>query len=252
MPTYDDLFYMGYMFHSLVNLDEDRVVKPASKDFTVLWSVNKIEELLEDSEVYDKALLDLVSECKAKLDKYKAEEKIASDDLEYIQEEFGGIWRHFVNDTLRSKRIRTEEFDLTINPDMLHLGVEGFFTSGIRKKFSKVEKEDMEDSMDSLLLGNWTLSVMIGLRAVEGVLRKFYKKTTGKGPILTNGSFLNWGSMIKELKDQQYSADEELMVNLDYLNRRRNEAQHPDKRFSKEIAESTFHKAVEAMRIMAV
>lgn len=93
-----------------------------------------------------------------------------------------------------------------------------------------------------------TPAVMIILRGVEGALRVFYEKKTGKKAILPDGKFKNWGTMLAEL-DSSLN-DTELKDNLRYLNERRNEAEHPDKRFTSEVAERTLIKAVDAVKEM--
>ena len=80
------------------------------------------------------------------------------------------------------------------------------------------------------------------------MLRKFYKKKTGRKASPPDGTFKNWGTILAEL-DSSLN-DTELKDNLRYLNERRNEAEHPDKRFTSEVAERTLIKAVDAVKEM--
>ncbi|MCL4326221.1 MAG: hypothetical protein M1481_05310 [Candidatus Thermoplasmatota archaeon] len=109
---------------------------------------------------------------------------------------------------------------------------------------------DLDDGMTCLIVGMWTPAVMITLRAVEGMLRKFYKKVKGSEIELIDETFLNWGTMLKNLDASTHPLDKDLLNNLRYLKIKRNEAQHPEKRFTKDDAENSFIKAREAIKSM--
>jgi ribosomal protein S17E len=72
---------------------------------------------------------------------------------------------------------------------------------------------------------------MISLRAAESIVRKYYKKITGNDPINKN-----WGDILKELEESK-KVKSSILGYLKYLKEKRNEAQHPDKRFTQEESE---------------
>lgn len=129
-------------------------------------------------------------------------------------------------------------------------GLRAFLRRLKLKKMTSVIENDLKDGMTSLIVGMWTPTVMITLRAVEGILRKFYVKLTRKSFALVDGTFLNWGHILQELESFRPSIDSELLDNLKYLKNKRNEAQHPENRFTKDVAESSFFKALEVMKGM--
>lgn len=158
------------------------------------------------------------------------------------------MWDHLVNDLLNNKNLILEAEGLLINPAKLRNGTSTFFSQPLYKKIPKEVDEDIGGSITNMLIGLWTPSAMLIMRAVEGVLRRFYYKMIGKPPTTSNGNYLNWGNLLQELS--QTKMDKDLQNDLKFLNERRNEAQHPDKHFTQEVSESTFMKGIESIRTM--
>jgi len=106
----------------------------------------------------------------------------------------------------------------------------------IREYFKKsnideLTKQDINDALDCILHLLPTPAAMISLRVAENIVRKYYKKITGNDP--TNK---NWGEILKELEESK-KVKSSILGYLKYLKEKRNEVQHPDKRFTQEESE---------------
>jgi len=100
---------------------------------------------------------------------------------------------------------------------------------------------DLEEAIKCLSYGAPTASVMIGLRAVEGILRQVHTNLTGKE------SKKMWKQLIEDiqadLKDK--GVDESpLFGYLDYVRGVRNQADHPGRNFTQLEAEQLFMHAI--------
>lgn len=243
MVNYNDLFYLGYLYYCMGNQMKNRKVKPASESWTAIGVLTTFQERLQRLGIHDRTLDRFLTETIAKLTRYKKEQTtITAEDAEKIQQTMSGMWEHFVNDLLRERKLILEIDNTTINPKKLRRGVGAFFDKGDIEKIPDGIQWDLRDGMTNMLLGLWTPSVMLNLRAIEGVLRKFYKKKTGKNAVPRIGKFMNWGKILKDLRGKKIKR--ELMVDLGYLNSKRNEAQHPDRRFSQPEAETIFNRTL--------
>ena len=250
MTTYANLFYLGYLYNSLQNDKDKRLAKPKSTDWTGLNIVKRIQTTLNSLNIHDKTFENFLNEIEKRFNVYKEGEVIKDSDQKYIKDRMSGMWDNFVNDNLAGKILLTEREDLVFDLKKLHEGPLSFFMKGEIKKMTSNIENDLKDGMTSLIVGMWTPAVMITLRAVEGTLRKFYVKVTGKNFELVDKTFLNWGLILKELESFRPSINSELLDNLKYLKNKRNEAQHPQNRFTKDAAEGIFFKAMEAIRAM--
>jgi len=106
----------------------------------------------------------------------------------------------------------------------------------IREYFEKsnideLTKQDLNDALDCILHLLPTPAAMISLRVAESIVRRYYKKITGNDPINKN-----WGEILKELEESK-KVKSSILGYLKYLKEKRNEAQHPDKRFTQEESE---------------
>lgn len=249
MVSYSDLFYLGYLYHILSSDIKNHKVKPRDEDWTALNVLTKFQDKLRYLGIQDIALDKFLDETIIKLDGYKKEQiNISEEDAEDIQQNFNAMWDHIVNDLLKERKLILEVEDTTINPKKLRNGVSAFFNEGEIKKMPEGIQQDLKDGMTNILLGLWTPSVMLNLRAVEGELRSFYRKKTDKSAVPHTGRFMNWGKILKDLRGKKIKR--ELMVDLGYLNGKRNEAQHPDKRFSQQEAEIIFNRTLYVMEGM--
>lgn len=246
---YDKLFYLGYLYYDLQGNLKGRPVNPSTSSWTCSWTVNQFEDRIDSLNIEDKAIHNFIGEAKKRFEGYKNETDIINEtDRKWISDQLTGFWSHFVQDVLFEKKLIPEIENPTLNPTRLRQGISGFFDEDEIKKMDSNIQGDFQDGINCLLIDLATPSVMIILRGVEGVLRKFYKKKTGRKASPPDGTFKNWGTILAEL-DSSLN-DTELKDNLRYLNERRNEAEHPDKRFTSEVAERTLIKAVDAVKEM--
>jgi len=102
------------------------------------------------------------------------------------------------------------------------------FTKEILDKLDAVSKEDLVDGITCILNVLPTPAAMIILRATESIVRRYYAKVTGNSI-----NKIAFGTMIKELETK----NDRLTGYLSYLKQKRDEAEHPDKRFKQEEAE---------------
>ena len=98
----------------------------------------------------------------------------------------------------------------------------------------EITKEDLKDALTCILHLLPPPAAMISLRVAENLLRKYYTKITGNSA--TNKS---WGEILNEL-EQNKKVKPSILGYLKYLKEKRNEAQHPDKRFTQEESERIF------------
>jgi|GEM_PF-886575 len=118
------------------------------------------------------------------------------------------------------------------------------FIEELRKYFEKsnidkLTKQDLNDALDCILHLLPTPAAMISLRVAESIVRRYYKKITGNDPINKNWDdsiHKNWGGILKELEESK-KVKSSILGYLKYLKEKRNEAQHPDKRFTQEESE---------------
>lgn len=105
------------------------------------------------------------------------------------------------------------------------------------KEPPKVVIHDLEETIKCLSYGAPTASVMIGLRAVEGMVRELHKTITGKK------STKAWANLIDEVETDLKNKGEQpplLLGYLNYIRDVRNKADHPDKVFTQREAEQIF------------
>lgn len=104
------------------------------------------------------------------------------------------------------------------------------FPEDTLNKLDSVTRSDLIDGIICILNLIPTPAVMILLRVGEGVVRKYYNKITGNS--INRVPFTN---IINELEKR----NDKLAGYLSYIKQKRDEAEHPDKRFTQEEAERT-------------
>jgi hypothetical protein len=109
--------------------------------------------------------------------------------------------------------------------------IDTIFPEQLLVKLDEMSRADLNDGITCILHLLPTPAAMILLRVAENIVRKYYAKTTGN----TSDKVL-WGEMLKELEQGQ-QIKKPLLGYLQYLKDKRNEAEHPDKRFNQEEAE---------------
>jgi hypothetical protein len=109
--------------------------------------------------------------------------------------------------------------------------IDTLFPQQLLVKLDEMTRADLNDGINCILHLLPTPAAMILLRVAENIVRKYYAKTTGK----TSDKVL-WGEMLKELEQGQ-QIRKPLLGYLQCLKDKRNEAEHPEKRFNQEEAE---------------
>jgi len=109
-------------------------------------------------------------------------------------------------------------------------GIAKLLSSEFMEKLDPLTRGDLGDGASCVLHLLPTPAVMILLRVAENAVRKYSEKLTGKA---TDDS---WGDILDELQ-RNARVKKSTLGYLDYLRDMRNEAQHPDKRFTQEEAE---------------
>jgi len=109
------------------------------------------------------------------------------------------------------------------------------------RKLPKIVSQDLEEAIKCLSYGAPTASVMIGLRAVEGMLKQVHTNLSG------DESKKMWKQLLEGIQqDLKAKGIEEspLFGYLDYVRGVRNQADHPDRTFTLLEAEQLFMHAI--------
>lgn len=112
-------------------------------------------------------------------------------------------------------------------------------------KVPKIVKQDLEEAIKCLSYGAPTASVMIGLRAVEGMLGEVHTSLTG------DKSRKVWKQLLEGIRQDLKTKGIEnspLFGYLDYVRDVRNKADHPDRTFTLREAEELFMHAIHIIR----
>ncbi len=119
---------------------------------------------------------------------------------------------------------------------LLSEGAKGLLAEG-REKVPTIVVHDLDESIKCLSYGASTASVMMGLRAVEAMVRELHHIITGKT------SNKAWAQLIDEVEKDLKAKGEQpplLLGYLDYIRDVRNKADHPDRVFTVREAEQIF------------
>ena len=108
------------------------------------------------------------------------------------------------------------------------------FPKVITNKTDSESRDDIQDGIWCAIYSLPTPAAMILFRVAERELRGYVKKITGKP---ANG----WTDNVKKLKESEI-ADRSITKEFDWLKEKRNEAEHPDKRYAQEEAEEILHR----------
>lgn len=123
---------------------------------------------------------------------------------------------------------------------LLSQGAKGLLAEG-GKEPPLIVTHDLDEAIKCLSYGAATASVMIGLRAVEGMVRELHHSVTGKKSTET------WAELLDEVDEDLKNKGEQpplLLGYLDYIRKVRNEADHPDKVFTVREAEQIFMQVI--------
>ena len=101
-------------------------------------------------------------------------------------------------------------------------------------------KKDLSDALKCMDDGLYTPAYMLLLRVAEEEVKIFYEKITGTKP--PTGRDSAWGSLLNKLAvEHKKKFNREITNILFNLLPKRNEAQHPGKRFKKDDCEEIYN-----------
>jgi ribosomal protein S17E len=112
--------------------------------------------------------------------------------------------------------------------------IEQILPENLLSGLDEITKKDLNDALTCILHLLPTPAAMISLRAAENLVRRYYAKITGS---IAMGK--SWGEILNEL-EQSKKVKPSILGYLRYLKEKRNEAEHPDKRFTQEESERIF------------
>lgn len=106
----------------------------------------------------------------------------------------------------------------------------------LTKGLNKSSKEDLNEAFQAMDYGLFTAAYMLFFRVAENEIIRLYQKVTKTKP--TN---LPWGNMLEDLRKYHYNKLNHNIRNIAYyLKNKRNEAQHPGKRFTENDCEKIY------------
>jgi len=109
--------------------------------------------------------------------------------------------------------------------------LEAIFPDKLLDELDEATRNDLADGVEAILNLLPTPAAMILFRVGENIVRGLYRDILGSDP-----SGLGWGEMLQPLEESR-KLRKPLLGYLDYLRDKRNEAEHPDKRFTQEESE---------------
>lgn len=109
--------------------------------------------------------------------------------------------------------------------------INDLFPESLFEGLDEYTKADFWDGLSAIVHLLPTPGAMILFRVAESVVRKYYENESNK-----SSEKLKWADIVSELRTNQKTRGV-LVGYLDYLRDKRNQAEHPDKRFTQEEAE---------------
>lgn len=106
---------------------------------------------------------------------------------------------------------------------------------------------DLRESTVGILVGTYTSSEFMSLRAVEGILRKWHAEYVDDDAV--NG---RWATALEDIAHSNDGKGPKELRLLDYLRERRNEVAHPDRNSTLRDAENTFKQSVDIVETLIV
>lgn len=133
------------------------------------------------------------------------------------------------------KLLRSQLFSTLSEDSMSKL-----FPKTIKDKLDSDSREDIDDGVLCVIYSLPTPAVMILFRVVERELRRYVKTITGR-------PLNRWDDNVEELKNSKI-ADKSITKEFAWLKEKRNEAEHPDKRYTQDEAEGILHHVSDLMK----
>ncbi|WP_147464984.1 hypothetical protein [Halococcus sp. IIIV-5B] len=145
------------------------------------------------------------------------------------------IWISKYEQSVSEMVVFSPETDLST--EKLSQGPETFLDIDISDPYLSVLR-DLGEACDNLLVGTYTSSEFMSLRAIEGLLRQWYESEKGENP-----GNMNWNNVFEALDASEDVDTFSGMGFLSPLRKRRNEVAHPDAHSTKRDAEMTLQRA---------
>ena len=230
----------GSGFSPLVVVYEDGSIEKGGKGY-LLYSMIKLKELLQR---YDLAKTE-ISELDRLIDEFEEKytkawrkgwsQYISQEDKDELSRIIARVDAVLSNELINRPFVELSFSGLLNYSQLLTKGISELFSSKeITEKFSDLIKNDINESIKALAYDIPTASAMIALRAVEGAIREIYKKLKGEECKKT------WKDALNEVEEELRRRNLEsksLEGYLDHFRKVRNEAEHPDRIFSKKESE---------------
>lgn len=160
------------------------------------------------------------------------------DDTQEELQSHVQTWRTRFVDTLETE-IVTATSQTNISTQKLLRGPTAFMSL---QSFEGYEDElhDLQEASINLVIGTFTSSEFMSLRAVEGVLRKWHNEMIDE-----EKNYDGWAAAIKEISEADDGKGPKELRLLDYLRERRNEVAHPDRHSDLRDAENTLQQSID-------
>jgi len=199
----------------------------------IQWDLTQIIKLCKKSKPTRKkneTIYEIIDICELQIEmlseEYPKKTRTGKDVIDLFEKDRVHLIEIFLDmqEELNS-RVEYSEIILNLNPKQ-NLDVD----KKSLKILDKSAKEDLEEGLALLQLGHTTSAYMIFMRVAEFLVQQYYKKITGHYPKNDDAA---WGQMLFSLQNDYKSKIDKNFANLlYYLKDKRNEAQHPGKRFN--------------------
>jgi len=104
------------------------------------------------------------------------------------------------------------------------------------------ESKDLHQASASMIIGAFTCSEFMSLRAVESILRKWHMNEVDE-----ESQYNGWAAAIDDISENDDGKGPKELRLLNYLRERRNEVAHPDRHSSQSDAELTFQQSIDVV-----
>jgi hypothetical protein len=139
-------------------------------------------------------------------------------------------------DTLRSSAIRWQTLigerlatryvihpATVIDPALLLRGIDGLLAEQARDMLTEIEKSDLDEAIGALVIQSSTASEHMSLRAVESLMRRWYRESGGP-----QKQWKGWDTPLKWLEEHKGVEHSQIVARLKFLKLRRDAIAHPD------------------------
>lgn len=147
-------------------------------------------------------------------------------------------WRTRFVDTLE-REIVTATSETNLSTEKL-LSAPNSFMSLQSFEGYEDEMHDLQEASVNLVIGTFTSSEFMSLRAVEGILRKWHRAMIDE-----ETNYEGWADAIKDISEVDDGKGPKELRLLDYLRERRNEVAHPDRHSTLRDAENTLQQSID-------